>query len=120
MSRAPLQVGPFWPPVLSAYDHMSTYAKPDWAWEGIRRNPLFQADAVAGLPDNLVVAPAPNGVLVTRMLSAAQPATQSWGVRPFRRSATGRARGADRLASRGRHASAARDGTSRYSAIRRY
>lgn len=84
MSRAPLQVGPAWPPVLSAYDHMSTYAKPDWAWEGMRRNLHYQAEAAAPPPDDLVLTRTLNGVPLTRMLSAAPTATQSWGVRPFR------------------------------------
>lgn len=93
MSRLPLLVGPAWPPVLSAYDHMSTFAKSDWAWEGMRRNPRYQADAAAQPPGEIVQTRTPNGVPVIRMLSAAPPVTPSWDLCPFRRSAPWRPRG---------------------------
>ena len=83
MSRLPLLAGPAWPPPLSAYDHMSTYAKPDWAWEGLRRNPHYQADAAVTQPVDHILTQLPNGVHITRILSASRPSTGAWSVYPF-------------------------------------
>ena len=84
MSRLPLLVGPAWPPVLSAYDHMSMYAKSDWAWEGMRRNPRYQADAAARPPGDIVQTRTQNGVPVAKLLSAVLPSTRAWDVWSFR------------------------------------
>ena len=83
MSRPPLLVGPVWPPALSAYDHMSKYAKPDWAWEALRRSPLYQADAAVTQPLHHILTQLQNGVCITRILSAARPSTGAWSVYPF-------------------------------------
>ncbi len=84
MSRLPLLVGPAWPPELSTYDHMSTYAKSDWAWESMRRIPRYQADAAAQPPGSILQTRTPNGVPIIRMLAPATPASQAWGVCSFR------------------------------------
>jgi hypothetical protein len=84
MSRQPLLVGPAWSPVLSAYDHMSTYAKSDWAWEGMRRNPSDQADAGARSPGDRVLTQTPTRVPVAKLLSAVPPSTRAWDVWSFR------------------------------------
>ncbi len=84
MSRLPLPVGPAWPPELSAYDHMSTYAKSDWAWEGLRRNPRYQADAAAQPPRSILQTHTANGVPIIKLLTPATPVSQSWGLCSFR------------------------------------
>ena len=76
MSRLPMHVGPAWPPALSAYDHMSTYAKSDWAWEALRRSPLYQDDTAARQPGDHALTVLANGVSVLRILSGAQSDTR--------------------------------------------
>jgi hypothetical protein len=34
-----------WPKLLQAYEHLRTAAMTDWAWEYLRRNPGYRADA---------------------------------------------------------------------------
>ncbi len=84
MSRTPLLVGPAWPPNLSAYDHMSSYARSDWAWEGMRRNPRYQADAATRPSGDIIHTRMQNGVAVTRMLSAVPRSARAWDVWSFR------------------------------------
>ncbi len=84
MTRLPQLVGPAWPPALSAYDHMSAYAKPDWAWEGLRRNPRYQEDAGTQPPVGVELTRTTNGVPVTRLLTSGLPTTLEWAVCPFR------------------------------------
>ena len=42
-------VGPPWPPPLQAYDYLSRLTWRDWAWEGLRRNRTYQAEALRTL-----------------------------------------------------------------------
>ena len=98
MTRTTLQVGPTWPPSRSAYDYTLILARSDWAWEGLRRNQDYHADAVSSQTRDHVRSRLATGVHLTRMLTAAPLQATSWGLRPFRRSATGRASSATRLA----------------------
>jgi len=47
MKPAHHAVGPNWPPALEAYDYLSSLIWRDWAWESLRRNPSYQAQALA-------------------------------------------------------------------------
>jgi len=44
MQRRRFYVGPAWPPKLSNYDYLSAVGDADWAWEFLRRSPLYQRD----------------------------------------------------------------------------
>ena len=46
MYRVRHYVGPPWPPTLEAYDYTRTLTRRDWAWEGLRRDPVYQDDAL--------------------------------------------------------------------------
>jgi hypothetical protein len=47
MTRTIAGVGPGWPPPDGAYDYLSLLSCRDWAWEGLRRNQTYQAEARA-------------------------------------------------------------------------
>lgn len=40
---------PAWPPTLESYDYLSSLVARDWAWEGLRRNESYQAEAARTL-----------------------------------------------------------------------
>lgn len=84
MSRAPLTVGPAWPPALSAYEHMKGYTRYDWAWEGMRRNPAYQHDALSAPAAVHADQSLANGAHITRLTSAMPAETERWGLCPFR------------------------------------
>lgn len=44
MPRRRFYVGPPWPIAVADYDHLRAVGEPDWAWEFLRRNPLYQRD----------------------------------------------------------------------------
>jgi Proteobacterial transcriptional regulator-like domain len=44
MPRRRFYVGPLWPAKLGDYDYLRRVGNPDWAWEFLRRNPLYQRD----------------------------------------------------------------------------
>lgn len=44
MPRRRFYVGPAWPPKLSNYDYLRAVGDADWAWEFLRRSPLYQRD----------------------------------------------------------------------------
>jgi hypothetical protein len=84
MSLVTLHVGPAWPPDVSEYDDMKPLARPDWAWEILRRNPDYQADAAAQRIADRVHSQLAPGVFLTRMLPAEPKRARSWGVCSFR------------------------------------
>ena len=84
MSHVTLHVGPAWPPDVSQYDYMKPLARPDWAWEILRRIPDYQADAATALIADQVHSQHALGVLFTRVLSVEQKRARSWGVCSFR------------------------------------
>ena len=84
MTRATLQVGPTWPPSHSAYDYTLSLAKSDWAWESLRRNRDYHADAVPSQTRDHVRSLLASGVHLTRMLTASPPHAALWGLCPFR------------------------------------
>ena len=45
MTRTRSGVGPDWPPPDGAYDYLTMISWRDWAWEGLRRNENYQAEA---------------------------------------------------------------------------
>ena len=83
MARLRHYVGPVSPPSLDAYDYMSTLAWRDWAWEGLRRNPVYQDEARAKLGRAQSTTRMEGGALLTRMHEAESRA-EAWGLRSFR------------------------------------
>jgi hypothetical protein len=82
MSRQRFAVGPPWPSPLSAYDYLRTLGNPDWAWEFLRRNPLYQREQRL----NRVASERPvrhsRGVVLTRTRRRSLRA-EAWGLRSF-------------------------------------
>jgi hypothetical protein len=75
-------VGPPWPPPLQAYDYLSTVTWRDWAWEGLRRNQTYQADARAN-PSEGHASTQLGGGAITRMRKPLLPA-EAWALCCFR------------------------------------
>lgn len=83
MTRLRHYVGPALPVSAAAYDYMSALAWRDWAWEGLRRNPVYQDEArqyLDNAPENIQME---GGALLTRMHEA-QPRAEAWALRAFR------------------------------------
>ncbi len=76
-------VGPVWPPSENAYDYLSMAAKPDWAWECLRRNPAYQSEARLRHRKGLVRVRLTTGASLTR-LRARLPHAEAWGLCCFR------------------------------------
>ncbi len=72
---------------LDAYEYLRTAAMSDWAWEYLRRNPAYQADACLYPRRGLVRRPLATGTIFTRMRSRHARA-EAWGLCSFRRSKT--------------------------------
>jgi hypothetical protein len=72
-------VGPPWPPSLQAYDYLSGLTWRDWAWEGLRRNRMYQADALANSSTGHASKPLGGGALLTRMQERVLPA-EAWAL----------------------------------------
>ena len=72
---------PTWPPDLEAYDYLSRLTWRDWAWEGLRRNPAYQADARAFKPQ--FSKKLEGGALLTRMQEPMLSA-EAWALCCFR------------------------------------
>jgi hypothetical protein len=83
MRRAIFSVGPDWPPNPAAYDYMSLLAKPDWAWEYLRRNSNYQSIARLRRGKGLVHVRLTNGASLTR-LRARSTHAEAWGLCCFR------------------------------------
>jgi Family of unknown function (DUF6499) len=74
-----------WPKPLQAYEHLRTATMTVWAWEFLRRNPAYQADARLCHRRGVVRRPLATGTILTRMRSRHSRA-EAWGLCCFRRS----------------------------------
>ena len=89
---------PAWPPTLESYDYLSSLVARDWAWEGLRRNEIYQAEARAHAAAANVTEHLEGRALVTRMQEAVSPA-HAWALCTFRGSVANRSAGPLRLAA---------------------
>ena len=100
MKPAHHAAAPAWPPALESYDYLSSLVARDWAWEGLRRNQSYQAEARAhAATANIITEHLEGRVLVTRMQEASPPA-HAWALCTFRRPVADRPAGPSRLAAR--------------------
>ena len=76
-----------WPKPLQAYEHLRTATMTDWAWEYLRRNPAYQAEARLHRRRGVVHRPFATGTVFTRM-HARHVRAEAWGLCSFRRSNT--------------------------------
>lgn len=76
-------VGPPLPISLPAYDYMRALTWRDWAWEGLRRNPVYQEEACGHLATEPQTIRVETGALLTRM-HAGQPRAEAWALCSFR------------------------------------
>ena len=84
MSQSSLgAVGPQWQPSLDAYEYLRTAARPEWAWEYLRRNPAHQANARVESARGLVRVRLNAGPTLTR-LRARHVRAEAWGLCCFR------------------------------------
>lgn len=83
MYRVRHYVGPPWPPTLTAYDYTRTLTRRDWAWEGLRRDPAYQDEALGHLEINQVTTRLESGAHLTRMHEVS-PRAETWALRSFR------------------------------------
>jgi hypothetical protein len=96
---------PAWPPTLESYDYLSSLVARDWAWEGLRRNESYRAEARARAATANVTEHLEGGALVTRMQESASPA-QAWALCTFRRPVADRPAGPSYVAARCRRVDA--------------
>ena len=68
---------------MQAYEHLRTAAMSDWAWEYLRRNPDYQADARLHHRRGVVRRRLAGGALLTRM-RARHVRAERWGLCCFR------------------------------------
>ena len=76
-----------WPKPLQAYEHLRTATMTDWAWEYLRRNRAYQAEARLHGRRGVVHRPFATGTVFTRM-HARHVRAEAWGLCSFRRSNT--------------------------------
>ena len=74
-----------WPSSLDDYDYLLGQPKSAWAWEFLRRNARYCADAQRVLLNAIVQSRARNGFRITRLLRRQREA-EGWGLYSFRRS----------------------------------
>jgi hypothetical protein len=72
-----------WPRTLQAYEHLRTAAMYEWAWEYLRRNLDYQADARLHCRRGFVRRRLVGGALLTRM-RARHVGAERWGLCCFR------------------------------------
>jgi len=104
MKPAHHAAAPTWPPTLESYDYLSSLVARDWAWEGLRRNQSYQAEARAHAETANVTEHLEGRALVTR-LQETSPA-QAWALCTFRRPIAHGSAGPSRLAARRRRVDA--------------
>jgi hypothetical protein len=75
------------PTVQQAYEHLRTAAMPDWAWEYLRRNADYRAEAHLHHRRGVVRHRLGSGTILTRM-HARHVRAEAWGLCSFRRSGT--------------------------------
>ena len=98
MPRRRFYVGPLWPAKLGDYDYLRRVGDPDWAWEFLRRNPLYQRDQrLYQLFSEKAVRHA-RGLLLTRTRRRCRRA-EAWDLCSFRRSLTAGAQRASDVAA---------------------
>ncbi len=90
-----------WPLSLDSYDYLVGQPESAWAWEFLRRNARYRADAHHVAPGTIVQSRARNGFCITR-LSQRQREAEAWGLYSFRRSNANITSGASDLVTRGR------------------
>ena len=83
MTRTTHCVGPSWPPQTGAYDYLRLVSSRDWAWEGLRRNPTYQAEARDRAIAGIVSTKLGGGALLTHMQKRVPPA-EAWALWCFR------------------------------------
>lgn len=91
MPRRRFYVGPIWPAKIGNYDYLVSVGDPDWAWEFLRRNPLYQRDQRLYSLFLEKAVPHARGLLVTRTRRRCRRA-EVWDLYSFRRSKLDRAR----------------------------
>jgi hypothetical protein len=74
---------PAWPKLLQDYEYLRTAAMKDWAWEYLRRNFDYQADARLHYRRGIVRRPLAAGTVLTRM-RARHVRAEAWGLCCFR------------------------------------
>ena len=92
---------PAWPPVLESYDYLNSLIARDWAWEGLRRNESYQAEARAHAATANITEHLEGRALATHMQEVSSPA-HAWALCTFRRPVTDRLAGSSCLAARRR------------------
>jgi hypothetical protein len=98
MKPAHHAAAPAWPPTLESYDYLSSLVARDWAWEGLRRNQRYQAEARAHAATANVTEHLEGRALVT-LLQEVSPA-RAWALCTFRRPIADRLAGPSRLVAR--------------------
>jgi len=83
MRRRGLRIRPHWHDSVFPYDYMSVLAKPDWAWECLRRNPVYRSIARLRLERGIIQVRLAAGPMLTR-LYARSPHAEAWGLCCFR------------------------------------
>ena len=83
MAHTALRISPQWHGSVDAYDYMRTLEKPEWAWECLRRNPLYQSIARLRHQRGLIRVRLATGARLTR-LGARLPHAEAWGLCCFR------------------------------------
>ena len=101
MKPAHHAAAPAWPPAPESYDYLSSLVARDWAWEGLRRNQNYQAEARAHAATAIITEHLEGRALVTRLQEESSPA-HAWALCTFRRPAADRLAGTSRLAARRR------------------
>ena len=76
-------VGPGWPPPEGAYDYLNMISWRDWAWEGLRRNEEYQAEARGHGFAGDASSKMGDGALLTHMQERMPPA-EAWALLCFR------------------------------------
>ena len=76
-----------WPLPLDSYDYLTGQPKSAWAWEFLRRNARYRAQAQEAVPSMTVQSHVGTGLRITR-LSGPQREAEVWGLYCFRRPST--------------------------------
>ena len=105
MRPADHAAAPAWPPVLESYDYLSSLIARDWAWEGLRRNQSYRAEARAHAATANITEHMEGRALLTHMQEASPPA-HAWALCTFRRPVANRIAGPSRLAAQRRRVDA--------------
>ncbi|WP_432431374.1 transcriptional regulator domain-containing protein [Rhodomicrobium vannielii] len=77
-----------WPPSLDSYDYLVGQPQSAWAWEFLRRNSHYRAQAEQALQGAKNPSQTRTGLRITRLLSP-QLEANAWALCSFRRSKPG-------------------------------